>query len=158
MTRQELADAVAQYKSGLEAGVELLRRLEAAAVQQRRHTQARDYERMAADSDQREQLTRALVAIEPGLRRIRAELMRVDERLLTGRPDYGSVLALRESARALVSAILAVDAASMQSLADAELAQRSAMASLEAGGNTLAAYRRVLAPPVASASLVNERG
>ncbi len=158
MTRQEVADAVGQYKAGLEAGVELLRRIEAAALQQRRHTEARDYERMAADNDLRDQLTRALVAIEPGLRGIRRELMRIDEGVLASRSDYREVLALRDTARELVTAIMAVDAASMQSLADAELAHRSAMASLEAGESTLAAYRRVLAPQVVSASLLSERG
>ena len=62
-------------------------------------------------------------------------------------PAYGEVLGLRQTAAALVSRILATDEESMQSLADAELARRAAVASLEQGETTLAAYRRVLTPP-----------
>ena len=58
----------------------------------------------------------------------------------------------------LVSRIMATDEASLSALADAELARRSAVASLERGESTLAAYRRVLAPPVASATLFDRRG
>ncbi len=46
----------------------------------------------------------------------------------------------------------------MSALANAELARRSAVAGLEKGETTLAAYRRVLAPPVASATLLKRRG
>ena len=46
----------------------------------------------------------------------------------------------------------------MHALADAELARRAAVASLECGEATLAAYRRVLNPPLAGESLVNLRG
>ena len=38
------------------------------------------------------------------------------------------------------------------------LARRAAVASLEHGETTLAAYRRVLTPPLGHASLVDRRG
>ena len=63
----------------------------------------------------------------------------------------------REAAQ-LVSAFSSTDQQSLSALADAELARRSAVVSLERGETTLAAYRRVLAPPVASATLVDRRG
>jgi hypothetical protein len=43
-------------------------------------------------------------------------------------------------------------------LREAEIARRFAAQAIEAGENTLAAYRRVVAPPLASASLLNKRG
>ena len=73
-------------------------------------------------------------------------------------PGYQDVAARHREAAHLVNDILAVDQQSLSALADAELARRSAMASLERGEATLAAYRRVLAPPVASATLFDRRG
>jgi hypothetical protein len=73
-------------------------------------------------------------------------------------PGYSDVVALRRQASALVARILATDEESMQSLTDAELARRAAVASLEQGETTLAAYRRVLTPNLAQASLVDRRG
>jgi hypothetical protein len=158
VTAQQLTDALAQYKAGLEAARELLRRLDVLAASQRSHTEARDYAGLAADGDRREDLMRALVALEPGLTEVRTALSRIDERRLAGRRDYEAVTALRASARELVARTLATDEASLQSLSDAELARRAALSSLEAGEHTLVAYRRVLAPPLAHASLLDRRG
>lgn len=158
MTAQELADALAQYKAGLEAGIALLRQLEGLAAAQRSHTHARDYDGLAADGERRAELTRALVAIEPDLTKIRTALAAVDPESLARRRDYDEMASLRSTARELVARILAIDEVALRSLADAELAQRAALASLETGEHTLAAYRRVLAAPVAHASLVDRRG
>ena len=68
------------------------------------------------------------------------------------------VVTLRQQAAALVARILATDEESIQALADAELARRAAVASLEQGETTLAAYRRVLSPTLAQASLLDRRG
>ena len=72
--------------------------------------------------------------------------------------DRRVAVALHREAATLVGSILTADQASLSALADAELARRTAVASLERGETTLAAYRRVLAPPVASATLLNRRG
>jgi hypothetical protein len=69
-----------------------------------------------------------------------------------------AVAALHRRASNLVNSILSTDKQSLAALADAELARRSAIASVERSENTLAAYRRVLAPPVGSAGLVDRRG
>jgi hypothetical protein len=157
VTLHDLVDALAQYKAGLEAGIELLRRLEAIAIAQQAHAEARDYERLAADADIRGELTRALVAIEPGLREIRTALSTVDPSELAGRGDYDEVRALRALARDLVARVVAIDETSLRALSDAELARRATLASLETGEHTLAAYRRVLAPPVKHAALLDYR-
>ena len=157
MSPHELADAVEQYRAGLETGVTLLRQLRSIASRQRERTEQRDYERLAADSDARDRLTRALVAVEPGLRAVRARLAaeNLDLSTIAG---FAEVMALRLTAAELVAGILETDRESMKALADAELARRAAVASLECGETTLAAYRRVLSPPVASASLLDRRG
>lgn len=158
MTHQDVADALAHYRVGLQTGIELLRQLHAVADRQREGSESHDFKQLAAETDTRGRLTRALVSIEPGLRDVRAFLASVPHEQLVGQPDYPEVMALRQVAADLVAAILTSDGASMRALADAELAHRAARANLECGEATLAAYRRVLTPPVASASLLDVRG
>jgi hypothetical protein len=108
-------------------------------------------------ADTRDSLMRSLVTIEDGLRPIRQAL--ADHRDLASRiAGYDDVVRRHREAAQLVTAILATDQQSIGALADAELARRSAVASLERGETTLAAYRRVLSPPIASASLVDKIG
>ncbi|MGD9905847.1 MAG: hypothetical protein AB7U83_20430 [Vicinamibacterales bacterium] len=157
MIERELADALAQYRAGLEAEIALLRQLEAVAGRQRGVTARRDFEQLKVESDERERLTLALVTLEQEMRAVRAAIAKV--RLsVTALPTYGEVLGLRQTAADLVARILATDDESMRALADAELARRAAVASLERGESTLAAYRRVLAPPLGHAALVDRRG
>jgi hypothetical protein len=157
MNNAELVTALAQYRSGLETEIALLRQLEVIAARQRDGTTTRDFEQFAIESDARERLTRTLVNIEEGLRAIRDGLMRGRAELVN-HPAYQEVLALRRKAEDLVAAILATDQDSMKALANAELARRAAVASLERGETTLAAYRKVIAPPVSSATLLDRRG
>jgi hypothetical protein len=100
---------------------------------------------------------RSLVALEDGLRPVRQAL--ADHRdLAKPLAGYDDVVRRHREAAQLVTAILATDQQSIAALADAELARRRAVASLERGETTLAAYRRVLSPPIASASLVDKIG
>jgi len=98
-----------------------------------------------------------LVTIEAGLRDIRQQLTEHHQQA-SKMPGFDHVVALHREAAALVNNILTTDRDSLSSLADAELARRSAVAGIERGETTLAAYRRVLTPPVASATLVDRRG
>ena len=127
------------------------------AARQRGVTARRDFEQLGIEGDERDRLTRALVAVEEGLQPVRARLSAARDRVAT-LGGYAEVVALRQQASGLVARILATDEESMQSLADAELARRAAVASLEQGETTLAAYRRVLTPSISQASLVDRRG
>lgn len=158
MTRTPAADALAQYRAGLQTGIELLRQLDAVARRQQEGSETRDFNQLSSESDTRERITNALVSIEPGLRDLRSFLATVPEDALMDEPDYSEVMALRQTAAELVAGILKTDDASMRALADAELAHRAARATLECGEATLSAYRRVLTPPVANASFLNVRG
>jgi hypothetical protein len=157
VSRQELLDALEQYRIGLETAVSLLRRLANVANRQREGTATRNFEQLAAEADARDELTHALVAIEPSLRQVKAVLAK-DPAVSARLPGYADVVTLKQTASDLVSQILKTDEESMHALADAELARRAAVASLECGEATLAAYRRVLNPRLAGASLLNLRG
>lgn len=157
MTHEDLALALEEYRKGLETELVLLRQLQAVAAQQREVSAARDFDQFKIVSDERDRLMRSLLAIEEGLAGDRELLTRLRERA-SSLPVYGTILALRQASSDLVNEILSIDKAAMQALADADVARRAALASLERGESTLAAYRRVLAPPVANAGLVNTRG
>jgi hypothetical protein len=156
VTDADLADLLAEYRAGLEAELALLEQLTLVAVRQRGVTARRDYEQLGREGDERDRLTRALVAIEEGMKAVRARLGTARDRVAT-LAGYGDIVGLRQRAATLVARILATDE-SLQALADAELARRAAVASLEQGETTLAAYRRVLTPTFGQASLVDRRG
>jgi hypothetical protein len=157
MSTQQLFDALEQYRAGLETGLALLRQLKDVAARQQERTEQRDFVRLAADSDERDRLTGALVAIEPGLRAVRDIVLKHHDAAIR-LPAYQQIIDLRQNAADLVNGILKTDEASMRSLSDAELARRAAATCLEQGEATLAAYRRVLTPTVGSASFLDIRG
>jgi hypothetical protein len=127
------------------------------AREQREVTAAADFATFARVADRRDAIMRSLVTLEDGLRTIRREL--TTHRAVAAQVEgYAEVVASHREATDLVNQILATDQQSIAALADAELARRSAMASLERGETTLAAYRRVLSPPVVSAKLVDKIG
>ncbi len=157
MTRQELELALDEFRRGLEAELSLLRQLQAVALLQREVSDTHDFERFQSVSDERDRLTRNLLAMESGLAETRAALGGWREQA-ADIPVYGTVLALRQASTDLINDILTSDRESMRVLADAEVARRAALSSLERGENTLAAYRRVLAPPPTHAGLLDSRG
>ena len=108
-------------------------------------------------SDERDRLTRDLVTIEEGLRKVRALL--ADHREQAERtPGYDRTVALHREASDLVARILTTDKAALHALADAEVARRAALSGIEHGEATLAGYRKVLAPPSSGSSLFDTRG
>lgn len=157
MTTDDLARLIEQYRAGLDAELSLLHQLDAIAHHQRTVTTGGDFRAFGNAADERDRLMQSLVTIEAGLRAIRQTLTehRDEAARLTG---FEEVIHLHREAAHLVGGILSTDEQSLSALADAELARRSAVVGLERGETTLAAYRRVLAPPVASATLLNRRG
>jgi hypothetical protein len=148
---------LAQYRAGLEAQIALLRQLEAVASRQRTVSESRDFERLAAESEWRDSLTRNLVEIEQGLAAgLRA--MGASGPAVATLEGLSEVVSLRRTTANLIARILATDQLSLQSLANAEVAHRSALASLERGETTLAAYRKILTPPASSAAFFDRVG
>ena len=157
MTHADLVELIEQYRAGLDAEMNLLRQLAQVSVRQNVVTGTDDVTAFNEAADDRDRLMQSLVTIEAGLRHIRQQL--TEHREQASRvPGFEEVVAMHRDAALLVGNILATDEKSIAALADAELARRSAVAGIERGETTLAAYRRVLTPPVASATLVNRRG
>ena len=157
MTRDALASLIDEYEAGLDAELQLLADLEAIAARQRDVTLVRDFDAFTLESERRERLTHGLLSIEERLKPVREKLS-ANRREASTLPRYEHVSQRHREAQDAVARILGTDRESFRVMAEAELARRVAMASIEQGELTLAAYRKVLAPPAATPSLVNKRG
>jgi hypothetical protein len=157
VNNEHLLQLLAQYRTALDAQISLLQQLEATASRQHATSETRDFERLAIESDRRDGLTRSLLAIEEGLAAVR-DTLAASRRDVESLDEFAAVMHLRKAAADIVARILATDKESMKALSDAELARRAAIASLDRGEVTLDAYRKVLAPPVANAALLDRRG
>ena len=157
MTTDELEELLEQYGAGVEAELRLLRQLVDVSHQQHDISRLADFTAFAVVSDARDAVMRSLVTVENDVRHVRDVLLEHRERVHQ-MPGYAEVARRQDEAAHLVNLVLSTDQQSMGALADAELARRSAVVSLEKGETTLAAYRRVLTPPVANATLVDRVG
>jgi hypothetical protein len=157
VTQPDLRDALAEYRQGLDAELGLLAQLTALAQDQQHATGANDYRALAAVSERRDDLMRALLEVEAQLRPVRALIASHAEeaRHVDG---FDEVARLHREAEDLVATILTSDRSTLDALHAAELARRTASQAIEAGEATLAAYRRVIAPPLAPAGLVSRHG
>jgi hypothetical protein len=153
----DLGELVEEYRAGLEAEMALLHRLEALAVRQRHASESGDYATLREVSDEREAVMGSLVTVEHGLKPIRMRLAESRD-VLADVLEFQQVAALHRTATRLVSAILSSDQRSLRALKEAEVARSFAARTIEQGENTLAAYRRVVAPPLTKPALVNRRG
>jgi len=157
VTLSELGPLVTQYRAGLEAEMSLLRRLDVLSVEQRELTRAGKLQDLLPITEERDRLMAGLVQIEHGLKPIRLQL--ADARgQLAGLLEFQNVAALHREAADLAGAILNADRHSVEALKEAEFARRTAAQALEQGESTLAAYRRVVTPPLTAPTLVNKRG
>jgi hypothetical protein len=157
MTDDQLSRLIDLFHAGLEAERTVLRQLEQMAELQRDVTAVRDFEAFHAAADTRDRLTRSLVTLEEGIRPIRRALETHQDqaRRLAG---FAGATALHQATATQVARILATDRSSLEALAEAEVARRTVLASLERGEATLTAYRRALSPPVAGAVLMDRKG
>jgi hypothetical protein len=157
VTPPDLLQLIGQYRAGLEAEMVLLHRLEALAERQRHASEQTDLEALALVSDDRDRLMASLVRIEHELKPVR--LMLLEGRTAIDKtPEFQDLIVLHREAADLVSTIVGHDRDSLSALHEAELARRFAARTIEQGENTLAAYRRVVAPVLAGATLVNRKG
>jgi len=153
----DLDEVLLEYRAGLEAEMALLYRLERLDTSRHDAASHNGVVELAALADERDKVMASLVSIEHTLKPLRVQLVEARERL-QGDPVFQAVAALHQRAGDLVARILATDSQSLQALKDAEHARRFAAESMEKGESTLAAYRRVVAPPLEGARIVNRRG
>ena len=157
MTVEALASLLDEYEAGLDAELQLLGELETMARRQRDISLARDYTTFNRESETRERLTHALLAIEERLRPVRDQLAASREAAVQ-LPAYDRVVERHGRSQRVIARILATDQESLRVMREAEAARKLALARIEQGEVTLAAYRRVLVPTVATPTLVNKRG
>jgi hypothetical protein len=153
----ELGALVEEYRAGLEAEMALLHRLEALAVRQQAASKSGEYHALREVSDEREGVMASLVTVEHGLKPIRLALVEARD-VLADVLEFQEVADLHRTAAHLVSAIITADQESLSALKEAEVARRFAARTIEQGESTLAAYRRVVAPPLTHATIMNRRG
>ena len=148
---------LSQYHAGLEAEIQLLERLETIATRQLAASEEGDLPAFGDASDERDRAMSALVTIEHELKPIRMALLEY-RKALDDVHEFQDVAALHREAAAMVERIVTQDRNSLEALKEAELARRFAAQSLGQGESTLAAYRRVVAPPLGGPNLVNKKG
>jgi hypothetical protein len=157
VTRAELIPLVDQYRAGLDAELMLLHRLQALSVEQRRASQTGSVAEFQSIVDHRDRIMATLVTVEHELKSVRQRLAAGRE-WLADLPGFNDIATRHKEAAELVADIIVVDRDSLEALQDAEEARRIAAQALEQGESTLAAYRRVVSPGLASATLVNRKG
>lgn len=154
---EDLQSMVEQYRSGLEAEMALLHQLEGLSKRQHAASISGDLATLPALHDARDSVMANLVSVEHELKPLRLALLQEQTRL-NGTPEFIQIMAFHRDAAELVTAIVTSDRESLQALKNAEQARRAAADTIEKGETTLAAYRRVIAPSLVNATLVNRRG
>ena len=157
MTREQLLPLVEQYRAGLDAELMLLHRLQALAIEQRRVSQTGSVTEIHTTVDDRDRVLATLVTVEHELKSVRQQLA-AGRQWLVDLPAFQEIVERHKEAADLVADIIGVDRDSLEALKEAEQARHVAAQSLEQGESTLAAYRRVVSPGLAPATLVNRRG
>jgi hypothetical protein len=153
----ELAALVAEYRAGLDVELALLHRIDTLAQQQRLASRAHDLPTLTAVSDERDRVMANLVTMEHQLKPMRLRLAKYYE-TLSDDPRFVDLVARHREAGSRISTILSWDKESLEALKEAEIARNFAARTLEQGESTLAAYRRVVAPSVLGATLVDRKG
>src|SRR4051812_27572571 len=108
MNDGSLTTLLAQYRSGLEAQMVLLRRLQIASTRQHDAAAAQDFALLHIAADERDGLMAGLVNIENQIREVRATLKK-RRKEAQALPGYREAVELHTQALALTQAILKTD-------------------------------------------------
>jgi hypothetical protein len=157
MTPDDLRQFIAIYGPGLEAELVLLRHLRSLALEQHAHSDLRDIEHLTSVTQERDRIMAALVQIEAEIKPAREALAQHRDEA-AALEEYHNIAALHKLATDLVATIIHSDQDTVHALQNAEVARRLASQTIGTAGSTMAAYRRVLAPPLTGAGLINRRG
>ena len=152
-----LDDALAAYAAGLDTEIACLQQVSALAREQRDAWTRGQLTPLGSLAARRAALMHELSAIETQLAPLRDRLLLEPVRVRQ-RPGYAAAEARSRDAQALVTWLMDADRSFLIDLETTLEARRREVQQLETGGATLAAYRRVVVPTVASAGLVDRRG
>jgi hypothetical protein len=150
-------DALLAYTSGLDAEIAILREVEALASEQRAVRARNELLPLAFLATRRAALMHELSAVEARIAPLRARV-RVDLDRARRCPGYAAAEASQTELEALTRSLMAADRQFLVELEATLEARRREAHDLDTGGATLAAYRRIVVPDVASAGLFDSQG
>jgi hypothetical protein len=149
--------ALALYVDRLDRQLALLRELATLSAVQHAAARDGDAEALGSATASREGVVRELLDLDRDIEPARARFLPQD--LDHTSPESAEpIVARHQEVRALVDVILDTDQSTLRALERTEASRRSAAQVIEAGEATLAAYRKVVAPPPTAAGLVDRRG
>jgi hypothetical protein len=154
MTFDEL---VLAYAAGLDAQLAILAQVEALAAEQRVAWTRNELLPLGGLATRRAELMHELAAIEARLAPLNDRLRTDLERALRT-PGYGQAEARRQEARALIYRLMAADRKLLTDIETSLESRRRESHDIDTGNATLAAYRRIVVPAIASAGLFDQRG
>lgn len=153
----ELNVALSDYAEGLESELSVLDRLDVLSRAQHQAALSADVAQLARASSERHDAERAIGEIEGRIARLRPLIARNLGAARSCR-GFAALAAAHRRAEALIAGIVERDRQTVVLLLDADRVRRQAAQAIETGEATLAAYRKVIAPPPSSAGLVSRRG
>ena len=153
----DLAILLADYRTGLDAELQVLSGLEDTAIRQRALPGHPAPEELTALAQVRQQQLAALAGLEQQLLPLRQRLA-ADVDAARELPGFAGVVERHRRVQDLIASINRMDDESLEVLRQAEEERRATAHSLDTGEATLAAYRRLLQQPQPSAGLFTQRG
>lgn len=153
----DLTTVLADYRTGLDAVLQLLAQLDGVASRQHALPHPPAADDLTALGTERERHLSALMALETQLLPLRQHIAAhlAEAREL---PGFAGVSDRHRRAADMIARIAGLDAESLEALQRADTDRRAAAQSIETGEATLAAYRRILQQPQPSAGLFTQRG
>lgn len=150
-------EVVLAYTAGLDAEIALLQQVEALAAEQRAVWARDELLPLGTLATRRAALMHELAAVEARIAPLH-ERLRSDLERAIRTPGYGAAEARRQDAQTLIYRLMAADRKLLTDLETSLESRRRASHDLDTGNATLAAYRRVVVPAVASAAVFDQRG
>jgi hypothetical protein len=150
-------EVVLAYTAGLDAEIALLQQLETLAAEQRAVCGRNELLPLGLLATRRAALMHELAAVEARIAPLRGRLQTDLEQALRT-PGYPAVETRRQEAQTLIYRLLAADRKLLTDLETSLESRRRESHDLDTGNATLAAYRRVVEPTLASAGLFDQRG
>ncbi len=150
-------EALLAYTAGLDVEIAILRQIEALGAEQRSAWARNDLLPLGPLATRRAALMHDLAATESRIAPLRDQL-RGDLDRACRTPAYAAAEAQGRETQALVVRLMTADRRFLTDLETSLEARRREAHDLDTGGATLAAYRRIVAPAVASAALVDRLG
>lgn len=155
-TVAELSATLAEYRTGLEAEMQLLADLKQLSGDQQEAGASRSVTRLTSINGERDRVMNALMAVEEQIKPLR-QILATHREAIAGLDGYEETISLHRQAEALVAEIVDGDRRTLDALENVESTRRLAHEMIEKGRASLTAYRRVILPESIPAALFNRK-